>query len=100
MWECCILSKLDMEEAKEEIDEVENMRIEDFKKFEMFCSIDKTYPVSENKFILDVFRLFKGRDMILEANTMAEINQNNGEMLKEKKQQDETELLDRMVEDN
>ena len=80
MWEYCINSKLDMEEAQEEMDEVDNMRIKDFKRLEMIYSSKKSFPVSKDEVILDVFRFFKW-------------------MLNEEKQ-DKTELVDRMVEDD
>ena len=64
-----------MEESREEIDEVDSMRIEDFNRLEAFYSMNKTFPVTEDEVILDVFRFFKKRDMILEATNIVDRSQ-------------------------
>ena len=56
MWEYCVLLKMDMEEAGEEMDEVDSMRIEDFNRLEAFFSANSTFPIAEDEVILDVFR--------------------------------------------
>ena len=59
---------MDMEEATEEMDKVDKLRMEDFSRLEAFYSIHQNFPVSEYEVSLNVFRFFKGRHMILEAN--------------------------------
>ena len=46
-----------MDEAKEDLDQAE-LRKKNFKRFEESYTVTKTFPVSEDKVIVDVFRFF------------------------------------------
>ena len=61
------------------------MRIEDFNRLETYYAINSTFPIAEDEIILDVFRFFKGRDMILEATDFVDRNQNNRDIMNEEK---------------
>ena len=70
MWEYCSVSKVDIELSPGLLDDGDIMRLEDFNMLMEFYNNNKTLKVSDEDLILEVFKYFVGRDMILEASMM------------------------------
>jgi len=70
MWEYCSVSKVDIELSHGLLDDGDIMRLEDFNMLMEFYNNNKTLKVSDEDLILEVFKYFVGRDMILEASMM------------------------------
>ena len=70
MWEYCSVSKADIELSPGILDDGDLMRLEDFNLLMNFYNSNKTLKVSDEDLILEVFKYFVGRDMILEASLM------------------------------
>ena len=67
VWDYCILSKMEADNSEDEIDESDEMQFESFQELADFYRQHRTLAAySENK-IMDVFRYFCARDVILEA---------------------------------
>ena len=56
MWEYCILSKVDMEESADILNESDLMIVEDFRHIMEFYNHTKTYKVSDDECVMDIFR--------------------------------------------
>ena len=68
MWEYCILSKVDMEESGDVLDE----SVEDFKRIMEFYNQSKTFKVCDDECFMDILRFLIERDIMLEATFLAE----------------------------
>ena len=67
VWDYCILSKLEAQSSSEIMDESDEMQLEIFKQLESFYSKHKTLPAHMDQDIMDLFRYYCARDVILEA---------------------------------
>ena len=67
IWDCCILSKLEADSSSEVLDKSDEMQLEIFKQLESFYERHKTFPALMEQDIMDLFRYFCSRDVILEA---------------------------------
>ena len=70
MWEYCSVSKADIDLSPGNLDDGDLMRLEDFNLLMDFYNTNKTLKVSDEDLILEVFKYFVSRDMILEASLM------------------------------
>ena len=77
MWDYCILSKMDSERSSEELDEGDLMHLENFEAYAKFFATFKTLEAKYEDEIMDLFRYFVGRDMILLANDVERENAQN-----------------------
>ena len=55
------MSKLDLEDSGEVIDEGDNMIVEDFKRITEFYNREKTFKVCDDEIMMDIFRFFVER---------------------------------------
>jgi len=67
IWDYCILSKLEQDSSSEERDEGDEMQLDIFNQLEKFYLRHKTFPAHMADDILDLFRYYTARDVILEA---------------------------------
>ena len=67
MWDYCILSKMEVENSAEELDEGDHMHLENFNMWAEFFSKYGTLPAAQENEVMDLFKYFIGRDMILLA---------------------------------
>ena len=67
VWDYCILSKMEADNSGEEYDESDEMQFEIFEKLSKFYERNGTLAAYSENEIMDLFRYFCGRDMILEA---------------------------------
>ena len=86
VWDYCILSKLEAESSFEVLDESDEMQLEIFKQLESFYTRHKTFPVHMDQDIMDLFRYYCARDVILEASKHLE--KNNEETLVDSEKED------------
>ena len=92
VWDYCILSKLEADSSSEVLDESDEMQLEIFKQLESFYTRHKTFPVHMEQDIMDLFRYYCARDVILEASKHLE--HNNEEKLVESEKDDmDTEVV-------
>ena len=101
------MSKVDMEESGDILDESDVMIVKDFKHIMEFYNQSKTFKVCADECFMDIFRFFIERDMMLEATILAE--KELADANREEKaindipvineRNDDTEVIDRMVED-
>ena len=70
VWDYCILAKLELDNSEEERDESDEMQCEIFQKLSTFYERTGTFAAYFENEIMDLFRYFCGRDMILEANNV------------------------------
>ena len=105
MWEYCCLSKVDMEQSGDELDESDLMIVEDFKNIMEFYNPEKTFKVCDDESMMDIFRFFVERNLMFEAMLLAEkeLTRNVQEEVKDNndanERNEDTEVIDRMVED-
>ena len=107
MWKYCALSKFDLEDTGEVLDEGDNMIVQDFKCLMEFYNHNKTFKVSDDECFMDIFRFFIERDMMLEATILAERELASANREEETKfevptvneRNEDTEIIDRMIED-
>ena len=93
VWDYCILSKMEAESSEDEMDESDDMQFEIFQKLADFYGQNRTFaPYSENK-IMDLFRYFCARDVILEAGKFLGIANNTQETVIEEEDGMETESI-------
>ena len=88
MWEYCSVSKADIDLSPGLLDDGDIMRLDDFNMLMEFYNNNKTLKVSDEDLILEVFKYFVGRDMILEASTMqsnVDVNE-DGTLLQEEEE--------------
>ena len=67
MWDYCILAKMEVEQSSEELDEGDHMHLDNFNIWAEFFSKYGTLPASQENEIMDLFKYFVGRDMLLLA---------------------------------
>jgi len=67
IWDYCILSKLEQDSSSEARDEGDEMQLEVFNQMESFYVRHKTFPAHMADDIMDLFRYYTARDVILEA---------------------------------
>ena len=67
MWDYCILSKLEVEQSSEELDEGDHMHLDNFTIWAEFFSKYGTLPATQENEIMDLFKYFVGRDILLLA---------------------------------
>ena len=67
MWDYCILSKLDIEKSSKELDEGDQMHLDNFDILAEFVSKYNSLPAEQENEIMDLFKYFIGRDMLLLA---------------------------------
>ena len=67
LWDYCILSKMEVENSAEELDEGDHMHLENFNMWAEFFSKYGTLPAAQENEVMDLFKYFIGRDMILLA---------------------------------
>ena len=92
VWDYCMLSKLEAESSFEVLDESDEMQLEIFKQLESFYTRHKTFPVHMDQDIMDLFRYYCARDVILEASKHLE--KNNEETLVDSEKEDmDTDFL-------
>ena len=72
MWEYCYLSKVEMETSGEELDRSDIMIVEDFERVREFYNQEKTFKMCDDETMMDIFRFFVDRDIMLEATILAE----------------------------
>ena len=72
MMEYCILSKMEMDESGDELDEGDLMIVEDLKHIGKFCNQEKAIQVCDDDCFMDIFNFFRGRDIVLEATILGE----------------------------
>ena len=58
IWEYCYLSKIDFEQSGEELDQSDLMIVEDFKRLMEFYNRARTFKVSDDETMMDIFRFF------------------------------------------
>ena len=90
VWDYCILSKLEADSSSEVLDESDNMQI--FKQLESFYIRHKTLPVRMEQDIMDLFRYYCARDVILEASRHLEYN-NEDTLVDSEKEDMDTEVV-------
>ena len=88
-----MLSKLEMEESGEELDESDLMIIGDFNCILDFYKREKTIKICNDDAMMEIFRFFVERDIMFEATLLAEreLAQNSQE---EKNNSEEKEKSD------
>ena len=91
VWDYCILSKLEAQSSSEIMDESDEMQLEIFKQLESFYSQHKTLPPHMDQDIMDLFRYYCARDVILEASK--HLAHSNEDMLVDS-EKDENEDMD------
>ena len=91
VWDYCILSKLEAQSSSEIMDESDEMQLEIFKQLESFYNKHKTLPAHMDQDIMDIFRYYCARDVILEASK--HLAHSNKDMLVDSKK-DEDEDMD------
>ena len=69
VWDYCTLSKLEAQSSSEILDESDEMQLEIFKQLECFYNRHKTLPAHMDQDIMDLFRYYCARDVILEASS-------------------------------
>ena len=72
MLEYCILSKLELEESGEVLDESDLMIIGDFNCIMEFYKREKTIKICDDDSMMEIFRFFVERDVMFEATLLAE----------------------------
>ena len=102
--EYCILSKVDMEESGDILDESDLMVVEDFKRIMEFYNCEKKIRICDDEYMMDIFRFFIERDLMFEATLLAEKElasnvQEENDNTDAHERNKETEVIDRMVED-
>ena len=68
VWDYCILSKMEVDNSEEEVDESDEKHFEIYQKLSTFYEQNGTFAAYFENEIMDWFRYFCGRDMLLEAN--------------------------------
>ena len=86
IWDYCILSKLEADSSSEVLDESDDMQSEifKFKQLESLYARHKTFPVQMEQDIMDLFRYYCARDVILEASKHLEHNNDETQVDSEK----------------
>ena len=74
MWEYCYLSKIDLEQSGEVLDESDVMIVEDFKRLMEFYNRERTFKVCDDETMMDIFKIFIDKDLMFEATLLAEKN--------------------------
>ena len=97
VWDYCILSKLEAQSSSEIMDESDEMQLEIFKQSESFYSRHKTLPANMDQDIMDLFRYYCARDVILEASKHLAHNNEDTLVDSEKDEDMDTEII---VQDN
>ena len=105
MWEYCYLSKIDLEQSGEELDQSDLMIVEDFKRLMEFYNRERTFKVSDDETMMDIFRFFIEKDLMFEATLLAEKElasnvQEEGEVNVNQdanEGNEDTEVIDRMI---
>ena len=106
-WEYSVLSKIDLEDSGEILDEGDNMIVQDFKQLMEFYNHNKTFKVCDDECFMDIFRFYIDRDMMLEATILAERElaianreeETKVEVPTVNERNKETEIIDRMIEE-
>ena len=108
MWEYSYLSKIDLEQSGESLDQSDLMImiVEDFTRLLEFYNREKTFKVCDDETMMDIFKFFVDRDLMLEATILAEkeLSSNIQEEEKEihepqeiNEGNEDTEVIDRMI---
>ena len=92
IWDYCILSKLEADSSSEVLDESDEMQLEIFKQLESFYERHKTFPAHMEQDIMDLFRYYCSRDVILEASKHLE-NVNDETQVDSDKDDMDTEMI-------
>ena len=95
VWDYCILAKLELDNSEEERDESDEMQCEIFQKLSAFYERTGTFAAYFENEIMDLFRYFCGRDMILEANNVlgTDINIENTELIADDEEMETESIL-------
>ena len=105
MWEYCYLSKIDLEQSGESLDQSDLMIVEDFTRLLEFYNREKTFKVCDDEIMMDIFEFFIDRDLMLEATILAE-KELSSNIQEEREIQvpqeinegnEDTEIIDRMI---
>jgi hypothetical protein len=93
VWDYCILSKMEAESSGDEIDESDEMQFEIFQKLADFYRQHRTFAAYSENEIMDLFRYFCARDVILEAGKFLSNAGNEDETQIEEDNEMETESI-------
>ena len=91
VWDYCILPKMEADNSGEEYDESDEMQFEIFEKLSKFYERNGTLAAYSENEIMDLFRYFCGRNILLEASNLE--NLENTELIAEGEEMETESVL-------